>query len=147
MFPSIKVQFTDPHPSPSNKMCHILRVHKIQLVWEISTLILILILRRILHFKELCPKHFRDWTNHIFQEPKELGDIVNTGDLVHRYLPKQMDIDKILKVIQRKAMKGTHLLMRLRKYRQVIYIAHILKIYTSICHKINYLLLNHQPGE
>ena len=37
-----------------------------------------------------------------FQNPKELGDLINKENLVHKYLPKQMDIDKILEVIQRK---------------------------------------------
>ena len=44
-----------------------------------------------------------------FQEPKELGDLINKGNLIHRYFQKQMDMDKILKVIQRKVLKGTHL--------------------------------------
>ena len=39
----------------------------------------------------------------------ELTDIVNTEKIVQKYLPKQADIDKILKVIQRKVLKGTHL--------------------------------------
>ena len=34
-----------------------------------------------------------------FQNPKELGDLINKGNFVHKYLPKQMDIDKILEVI------------------------------------------------
>ena len=38
-----------------------------------------------------------------------MGDLINKGNLVHKYLPKQTDIDKILKVIQRKVLKGTHL--------------------------------------
>ena len=29
-----------------------------------------------------------------FQEPKELGNLINKGNLIHRYLPKQTDIDK-----------------------------------------------------
>ena len=40
-----------------------------------------------------------------FQEPKELGDLVDKENLVHKYLPKQKDIDKILKIIQRKVLK------------------------------------------
>ena len=44
-----------------------------------------------------------------FQNPKELGDLINKENLVHKYLPKQMDIDKILEVIQRKVLKATHL--------------------------------------
>ena len=44
-----------------------------------------------------------------FQEPQELESLINTGRLVQKFLPKQADIDKILKVIQRKILKGTHL--------------------------------------
>ena len=39
-----------------------------------------------------------------FQEPKELNDLINTGNLIQRFLPKQLDKDKILKVIQRKVL-------------------------------------------
>ena len=42
-------------------------------------------------------------------DPPELIDLVNTERIVQKYLPKQADIDKILKVIQRKILKGTHL--------------------------------------
>ena len=38
----------------------------------------------------------------LFQDPKELGDLVNKGNFIHKYLPKQMDIDKILEIIKRK---------------------------------------------
>ena len=44
-----------------------------------------------------------------FQEPQELESLINTGRLLQEFLPKQADIDKILKVIQRKVLKGTHL--------------------------------------
>ena len=33
------------------------------------------------------------------------------GNLIQMFWPKQADIDKILKVIQRKVLKGTHLLV------------------------------------
>ena len=42
-------------------------------------------------------------------DPPESTDLVNTERIVQKYLPKQADIDKILKVIQRKVLKGTHL--------------------------------------
>ena len=58
---------------------------------------------------------FQRLDKQFFQEPKELGDLVNKGNLVQRYLPKQMDIDKILKVIQRKVLKGTHLLVEIKE--------------------------------
>ena len=44
-----------------------------------------------------------------FVDPPELTDLVNTEKIVQKYLPKQADIDKILKVIRRKVLKGTHL--------------------------------------
>ena len=50
-----------------------------------------------------------------FQEPKEFGDIINKGNFIHKYLPKQTDIDKILKIIQRKALKGTHLSVEIKE--------------------------------
>ena len=50
-----------------------------------------------------------------FQEPQELGNPVNKGNFVHKYLPKQMKIDKILEIIQRKVLKGTHLLIEIKE--------------------------------
>ena len=44
-----------------------------------------------------------------FQEPQELASLINTGKLVQKFLMKQADIDKILKIIQRKVLKGKHL--------------------------------------
>ena len=38
-------------------------------------------------------------------EPPELIDLVDTNNKVQKYLPKQTDIDKILKIIQRKVLK------------------------------------------
>ena len=52
---------------------------------------------------------FQRLDKSFFQDPKELGDLISKGNFVHKYLPKQMDIDKILEVIQRKVLKGTHL--------------------------------------
>ena len=43
------------------------------------------------------------------QEPTELGDFLDIGQLIQNFLPKQMDVDKILEIIQRKVLKGTHL--------------------------------------
>ena len=44
-----------------------------------------------------------------FQDPKELNNLINMGNLIQKFLPKQSDIDKILRIIQRKVLKGTHL--------------------------------------
>ena len=50
-----------------------------------------------------------------FQEPKELGDHINKGNIINKFLPKQADIDKMLKVIQRKVLKGTHLPVEIKE--------------------------------
>ena len=50
-----------------------------------------------------------------FQNPKRLKDIIDTGNLIHKFLPKQTDIDKILHIIQRKVLKGTHLLVEIKE--------------------------------
>ena len=43
-----------------------------------------------------------------FQDPKELNDLINMGNLIQKFLPKQADIDKIPKVMQRKILRGVH---------------------------------------
>ena len=43
------------------------------------------------------------------QEPQELKDLRDTTKLIQKFLPKQTDIDKILDIIKRKVLKGTHL--------------------------------------
>ena len=63
-----------------------------------------------------------------FQNPKELEDLINEENLVHKYLPKQTDIDKIQEVIQRKVLKKALIcLWKLKKFKQDICVAHIFK--------------------
>ena len=50
-----------------------------------------------------------------FQNPKRLEDIIDTNNLIQNFLPKQMDIDKLLNVIQRKVLKNTHLLVEIKE--------------------------------
>ena len=47
--------------------------------------------------------------NSYVQEPQELKDLRDTTKIIQKYLPKQTDIDKILDIIKRKVLKGTHL--------------------------------------
>ena len=63
----------------------------------------------------IMSKTFQRLDNHFFQKPKELEDIINKGNFIHKHLPKQTDIDKILKIIQRKVFKGTHLPVKIRE--------------------------------
>ena len=55
-----------------------------------------------------------------FQETKELNDLVNTCNLIQTFYSKQADIDKILKVIYRKVLKGTHLPVEIRDSSQIL---------------------------
>ena len=50
-----------------------------------------------------------------FQNLKRLEDIIDTGNLIHKFLPRQTDIDKILHVIQRKVLKGTYLPVEIKE--------------------------------
>ena len=50
-----------------------------------------------------------------FQEPKDLEHLVNTSNLIQMFLPKQADIDKILKIIQCKLLKGLHLSVMIKE--------------------------------
>ena len=60
-------------------------------------------------------KLYKDQTNHSFKNQKNEMYLINTGNLIQKFLPKQADIDKILKVIQRKVFKGTHLPVEIKE--------------------------------
>ena len=53
--------------------------------------------------------------NSYMQEPQELKDLIDTTKVIQKYLPKQMDIDKILDIIKRKVLKGMHLLLTIKE--------------------------------
>ena len=48
-------------------------------------------------------------------QPQELSDLVDSTKLIHKYLPKQVDIDKIMDIIKRKVLKGTHLPLNIKE--------------------------------
>ena len=49
------------------------------------------------------------------QEPHELKDLIDTTKLIQKFLLKQTDIDKILDIIKRKILKGTHLPLTIKE--------------------------------
>ena len=51
------------------------------------------------------------------QEPYELTDLIDTTKLIQNFLPMQMDIDKILDIIKRKVLKGTHLPLTIKEFQ------------------------------
>ena len=58
-------------------------------------LILILILKKTHHFRKAsCWRHSKDQTNHFFQSPKELGDLIYKGNLVHKFFPSKQTLIK-----------------------------------------------------
>ena len=83
---------------------------------------------------------FQRLDKSFFQEPKELGNLINKGNLIHKFLPKHADIDKILKVIQRKVLKGTHLLVEIKEIREgYLHSSYFKGTYIYIYHKTSYL--------
>ena len=60
-----------------------------------------------------------------FQEPIELKDLVDTNNIVQRFLLKQTDIDKILEIIRKKVLKGMHLPLTIKEiqagYLSILY--------------------------
>ena len=62
--------------------------------------------------------------------------LINKENLIHKYFPKQAEIDKMLEVIQRKVLKGTRLLVKIKEI-QAGYLHH--PYFKDIC---LYLLQN-----
>ena len=79
-----------------------------------------------------------------FQNPKKLEDVIDTNKLVHKFLPKQADIDRILHVIQRKVLKNTHLLVEIKEIQAGYLHSPYLKTYISIYYRTNFHPQNHQ---
>ena len=57
------------------------------------------------------------------------------SNLICTFLPRQTDIDKILPIIQRKVLKGTHLLVEIKEI-QVGYLCS--PYFKEICHRGEY---------
>ena len=70
-----------------------------------------------------------------FKNPRKLEDVINPDNLVHKFLPKQADTDKILHVIQRKVLKNTHLSLE---------ITETLKTFISMYYKIDFHIQSQQ---
>ena len=52
------------------------------------------------HQEGIISEFYQRPNKSYFQEPKDLESLVNTSRLVQKFLPKQADINKILKIIQ-----------------------------------------------
>ena len=58
------------------------------------------------------------------QEPTELKDLIDTTQLIQKFLPKQADIDQILDIIKRKVLKGTHLPITIKEIQDGLFLYH-----------------------
>ena len=119
MFPSIQVLHIDLHPNQLDpKWQEVMKVHKLQIVQEAQ----ILTQDINLDFEENSPfqegaisEAYQRPSMSFFQEPQELNSLVNTSNLVQKFLPKQADTEQILKVIQRKVLSGMHLPVEIKE--------------------------------
>ena len=75
------------------------------------------------------------------EEPHQLTNLVNTSKLIQKYLPKQTDIDKILDIIKRKVLKGTHLPLTIKE----IQAGYLTSAYLKGIHQ--YLVQNELPSK
>ena len=60
-------------------------------------------------------KTFQRLDKSFFPEPIGLNNLINTGNIIQKCLQKQVDIGGILKVIQKKVLKGTHLPVEIKE--------------------------------
>ena len=74
-------------------------------------------------------------------KPHKLADLVDTSKIVQKYLPEQTDINKILDIIKRKVLKGTHLPLTIKEI-QVGYLAS--PYFKDLC---RYLAQNKLPSK
>ena len=65
--------------------------------------------------EDVIAEAFQRPDKQFFQKPHKLNDLINTSNLIQKFLLKQADIDIILKVIQRKVLKGTHLPVEIKE--------------------------------
>ena len=68
-----------------------------------------------LHQEGIISETYESLDKSYIKEPHELADLVDTSKLVQKFLPKQTDIDKILDIIKRKVLKGTHLPLTIKE--------------------------------
>ena len=79
-----------------------------------------------LHQEGIITEMYESPDKSYLEQPQELTDLADGTKLLHKYLPKQVDIDKILNIIKRKVLKGTHLPLTIReiqasKYKQCVF--------------------------
>ena len=67
------------------------------------------------HQEGIISETYQSADKSYIKELHELADLVDISKLVQKSLPKQTDIDKILDIIKRKVLKGTHLPLTIKE--------------------------------
>ena len=67
------------------------------------------------HQEGIITETFESPDKSYLEQPQELSDLVDSTKLIHKYLSKQVDIDKIMDIIKRKVLKGTHLPLTIKE--------------------------------
>ena len=75
------------------------------------------------HQEGIISEIYQRPNRNYFQELKDLESLVDTSKIVQKFLPKQADIDKILKIIQHKVLKGSHLSVTIKEIQRHISIS------------------------
>ena len=69
------------------------------------------------HQEGIVSESYKRPDTSLIQDPPELHDLIDTSKLIQKFLPKQADIDKILDIIKRKVLKGTHLPLIIKEFQ------------------------------
>ena len=86
--------------SPPPKLRENLQSLRIEYKADASPRIVLELEENSLYQEGIISETFHRPEKSYLQEPKELENLVNMVRLVQKFLPKQADIDKILKIIQ-----------------------------------------------
>ena len=67
------------------------------------------------HLEGIISETYERPDKSFIQEPPELKDLIDTSQLIQKFLPKQAAINKILDIINRKVLKSTHLPLTIKE--------------------------------
>ena len=67
------------------------------------------------HKEGIITETYKSPDKSYLEQPQEQSDLVDSTKLIHKYLSKQVDIDRIMDIIMRKVLKGTHLPLTIKE--------------------------------
>ena len=69
------------------------------------------------HQEGIITEMYKSPDKSYFKQPQELADLVDITKFIHKYLPKQVDIDRSINIIKRKVLKGAHLPLTIKEIK------------------------------